>query len=1683
MNALEFLSTKIIPDYLNQLETTLTAVYNGTSSHTLLTKKTAEMALLLLDKMHKEAGTKHPFYGVPNIEYGDERYNRLSELLPENEWDNEEAFRLLVYFFGEEKAVYVRHAWKKFPGLTYQEKWDRRSFRSPGKRELYFPRQLSFLGTALLQVYRIEYSGLDNKVFCYDLDIREQIIFDHQLPTDALYHLWAAAIDLDNSEVFSVFENIIFNKEPIGKVSSGVIRALLLSQREPAWQLVEKLLLAAQRQEGLRQTILEALDETSRGALIYMIKVLLDNKMTRFSAVVRALDVWAGTHWESEKESAVNAFLQKAYEYLSNPSRIPEGIQSKNNADIYMALWAQSVYDVEKTLPFLQQLAEDPSPEKYCVALKFVLEARHFELDMPIAYPAIDSKELVVIGVAATILEQRISVNPAHYDKHYPDLFDKLHAVLLRSPVKEKEFMRTVFSWMKIRYTRAEIFRVMLLLVLDKQERLDVLLSYFEEMDANVKLQLANAILPDHSGYAWQEKKAVKPITDFQRNFCFRILKERGELLSGIAFEALEKVTLTSEESGIFRELLKRKSGTTRSKVIAILLKQSDALLTDMVKDLLQGDAEQRLAGLDIALQLQQQQRKLAILQELVAAFRSRKSISQKEEILLSQLSDSDETTSFTVENGYGLFDPKQLSPVVAPVVDANDVYGKYLTEGAYGFSLPPETMKAAFQQLLVLLQQYKDYEYEVVNYDNTKATILLGNDFRQKRAPGHKYASPREEYEDYPWAAVWEQWYQSAGLQPRDLFLLNSIARWHDEIEIDDDDKLSPLVLPYIPDFKELIPEALREFSPYRWSNPYPRILLALTLIHPCEEDGEMLVGIITRMFAALPEELLYKEGEDDEDTYRYGWSGGWQANDLLTDFVRRMDPFTMPEHVVERCWNLYHWRQFTGLPKNIPYNHPPLAIFCRAFKQGIISESEMYRGLLVPDHIRMLSTTRKYKGDRDYFETFPFLTPMFARLREHILDIELKRGDSPTAVSKFVAEVQRLEGIHRFASILMGLGKTTLYKGYYYSSGDASKQQAFSALLKRCYPCATDTQKAFEESIRSVKVPEERLLEAAVYAPQWQKYVSGFLGWKGLDSAIWWMHAHTKSYSFGEVSAEAESEIARYSAVDIDEFKEGAVDKEWFQKAYKELGQERWQKVYDAAKYISDGNGHRRARLYADVMTGDLKIKEVTQKVKEKRDQDYLRLYGLIPLSKTNAEKDLLSRYEYIQQFKKESKQFSAQKQSSEAVAIRIAMENLARNAGYADPQRLTWAMETKQVQQILAKETQVQYDDVLIGLVITENGEADVVAFRNDKMLASVPAKYKKDKKILELNEFKKTLREQLRRSRKALEDAMVRGDGFQLEEMVHLFEHPVISKHLEKLVFTCKKGHGFYRNGALVSAKGVLTQPDTDDMIKIAHCTDLNDSREWSDYQRYCFEKQVQQPFKQVFRELYVPLAEELQEQSLSRRYAGHQVQPRQTVALLKTRGWKVDYEEGLQKVFHREGFKAKMYAQANWFSPAEVESPVLEQVIFHDLKSYRNVAFKDITPRIFSEVMRDIDLVVSVAHVGGVDPEASHSSIEMRTALLRETARLFKLNNVTVNGTHAKIVGQYGEYSVHLGSAVVHQMPGTYLSILPVHSQQRGRLFLPFADDDPKSAELISKVLLLARDKDIQDPTILQQLRF
>ena len=138
------------------------------------------------------------------------------------------------------------------------------------------------------------------------------------------------------------------------------------------------------------------------------------------------------------------------------------------------------------------------------------------------------------------------------------------------------------------------------------------------------------------------------------------------------------------------------------------------------------------------------------------------------------------------------------------------------------------------------------------------------------------------------------------------------------------------------------------------------------------------------------------------------------------------------------------------------------------------------------------------------------------------------------------------------------------------------------------------------------------------------------------------------------------------------------------------------------------------------------------------------------------------------------------------------------------------------------------------------------------------------------------------------------------------------NPVVQAILKPLVFISGKTSGFLsceESAAcgtvgirLVSWDGSGRQLPEEQKIRIAHPLDLYRAGVWHSYQKYLFERKIRQPFKQVFRELYVKLPEELGLKS-SRMFAGNQIQPKKTVGCLKGRRWIADYEEGLMKVYY------------------------------------------------------------------------------------------------------------------------------------------------------------------------------------
>jgi hypothetical protein len=682
---------------------------------------------------------------------------------------------------------------------------------------------------------------------------------------------------------------------------------------------------------------------------------------------------------------------------------------------------------------------------------------------------------------------------------------------------------------------------------------------------------------------------------------------------------------------------------------------------------------------------------------------------------------------------------------------------------------------------------------------------------------------------------------------------------------------------------------------------------------------------------------------------------------------------------------------------------------------------------------------------------------------------------------------ELRMTGGLETLVRALPSLGKAHFARQFGWSSTERSRQETLSHLVVRSVPREEDTHEAFARWARAAKLGDARLVELAIYAPQWAAHVNHVLGWPGLEGGVWWIQAHTKddrSWQLQEMKELWAAEVSERTALSAADLTEGAVDVRWFAEVYGQLGPERWKALDTAAKYAASSGGHTRAQLFARAMTGLVTREELLARIGASRHQDSVRALGLLPLAEGESrQRDLLERYERLETYRRESRKFGSQRQQSEGRAYAIALANLARTAGYRDPQRLQWAMEREAVGELAKGPLVLERGEVTIELSIDADGKPAMAVAKKGKPLKALPAALKKDTDVEELRERYAALKRQRSRVRDALEEAMCRGDRFSGAELGELLAHPILAPSLASLVFVGDGTAGYLAESGRAlrdHAGGVHAVGDREE-LRLAHPVDLFERGDWPAWQRECFLAERVQPFKQLFRELY-PITDAERGTERTRRYAGHQVNPRQALALLGGRGWVARPDEGVSRTFHEAGLTARLGFDEPFYTPADLEGLTLEQVVFTRKGEWKELPLDSVPATLFSEAMRDLDLVVSVAHRGGVAPEATASTVEMRATLLRETCELLGLGNVEVKGSHAFIRGTLGEYSVHLGSAGVMLLPGTFLPIVAVHSQHRGRLFLPFADDDPRSAEVMSKVLLLARDREIKDPNILDWIR-
>jgi Family of unknown function (DUF5724)/Domain of unknown function (DUF4132) len=1562
----------------------------------------------------------------------------------------------------------VELAWQFHSQLPYPMGYSRRSFRTPHHPEFTQAKR----GQWLLRLLEA--------VEGYDQDLEWFAAWVPYLQyygtPDVLGILFAATINQGDALGQSISQILLDSARgdhEIGAMGRHVTRALLVANDPNGWDFIERLLLAAQRQEGLRQTILETIDEAHPVAFGRMLKLLVVENLTRFSAVIRAIDVWFGFGLESLNEKQAKQILTQVSQYLEDEAARKAALASEDPQTVYLGLWSVGFMDAISAIPLATTLLNHPEATHRFVAVHFLIQ-----LDLPPArlamLSAIGDRDLTVAAYAIRALQY------ATPEIQNSDAFERLEENLARFPEKAKRLPPMVWEWVQVEASQGWVAAAMVGQLGTRSPK--QLIPIFNLVDDYQRRAIAKLL------------SEIQPWDAEIRGILLGLLGDKSQWVREDGVRLLHRCTITEPESIQLENLLTRKASDLRRGILGLLLNQTDEMAITAGQRLLQAkQIPQRQAGLELLRELVLGKRLIETSRALAAEYRSdRPKLTTTENQLLEGILEP-ENEEPTLTNALGLIALTELTPLLVPETSAP-------------VEFQTEASKACIFALDKLVHEHRQTPIKYKNWEGEQE-VLLGN------VPGRVLnidpnLSPEENLALLPLADVWENWWQNrpAQLQDKDgLELLRTV--------IPSLDRLISLR-------KDLMAGSAHQqnlfqdlFSAYTLALDLPKlrypivvtsVVECLLYLHPPKQGIDFVLNAITTILQVIPHEKLQNNSEWSSYTCQ---TVRQYIRFLAEILILRARHFQSLLPTKWQCYQAQWWQLLRWIDTWITIYQPVTTLYdaYNTYKIGAATEADLIfhligiqeQELVIHPEQHSVSLAELKANLRTNFSDLSDLTrrklqPEYAqdsalialvdRCRQRILAVELQRGDFPTAASRAACNLRSIAGIPIVIQLIQSLGQDKLVRGY---AGGLSKAAVFSHLMRVSFPAPQDTPAEFSKQVAAAQIPTEKLIQFACYAPQWANYVEHALNWTGFADAVWWIHAHTKDTSWSvdqDVRETWAAQISERTPLSTQSLMDGAVDVEWFLRVYKRLKPERWLQLYETAQYASSGIGHQRAKLFADAMLGRSDSKTLRDRITEKRHQDSVRALGLLPLPKgKKRQPEILSRYQFLQEFLRTSKKFGSQRQASEKLCVEIGLENLARTAGFVDPQRLQWAMESAAIADLSRKAQVITLDEVSVSLSINPLGEPEIAITKQDKPLKAIPAKFKKNPEIQAIAARKQDITRQASRMRISLEQAMCRGDRFTAEELIQLTNHAVLAPMLNQLILIGEQEMGYLvEQGTALHQHDGSIQPIQSKTLRIAHPWDLLQTNAWHLWQQDCFSQSRAQPFKQIFRELYVPTAAE-QTEKISRRYEGHQVNPRQALALFGTRGWIAAPDEGLRRTFHQEGLTAEVDFLNGFYTPLEVEGLTLARVRFHRRDEWESLPLTEISPALFSEVMRDLDLVVSVAHQGGVDPEATTSTVEMRASLVRETCRLLKLSNVQIQGSHVLIEGYLGSYSIHLGSAMVHRQPGGALCIIPVPSQHRGRIFLPFVDNDPKTAEVVSKVLLLSKDKEIQDPTILEQI--
>lgn len=744
-------------------------------------------------------------------------------------------------------------------------------------------------------------------------------------------------------------------------------------------------------------------------------------------------------------------------------------------------------------------------------------------------------------------------------------------------------------------------------------------------------------------------------------------------------------------------------------------------------------------------------------------------------------------------------------------------------------------------------------------------------------------------------------------------------------------------------------------------------------------------------------------------------------------------------------------------------------LDLVIKAYEYGLISQELARYSILKHGYIG-----EQFEPDSEFYVLrenykYPKFKALIIDFVDNALEIEFNRGSLETPYSNLLARTHRLLGMEKFFKAIVALRGLTWQR----SPFGTAKDDLLSHILKCCVKAQDDNYEKFVEFVKKYDITDDELVKSTLFNPEFVDYTAKYLDVHNLKLAVFWFIAHLNENLYGDKQEKRIEQIKEFSDVSYPDFKDGAFDFKWYEEMVQKVPERVLEKVYDNAKYVTVGGLHKRAQRFFDAVNGRIDKAECKDKINSTRNKDYCLIYSLIPIE---SREDLRERYTALAEFVRSGKQFGAQRQLSERRTVDIAMENLARVAGYASSDIFIFEMEAENPSEIFKT---FAIDDIAITPYIDESKfKVTYRVEKNGKTINSIPSKYGKNSTVVAIREEIKRLNQKFRRIIVSLESTMNNRVEFTLDQLNRMRKESVMASVLDKLVFLAD-GRLCVFDKDFKSIDGKSVEPKN---IYVAHPVELKKSGLLQSAIEYVAKNNIRQPFKQALREIYVKTDSELEQDEVLR-FRGFEVDLKKCIAALKGKGWGVSEDIGLRKVYYRSDTVAAIFREFDLFYTADFanENRELHGIFFLKRKSGEIMPIKDVEDITFSETLRDVDLMISISSKVIYDFDLAMSTVEMRQEVLKSIVSILGLNNVSFLKDNIKVEGKLGTYVINIRTGLVFKEGKGNLALDTVYSVDKP-ILLDFVDEDPMTADIISKAVVLSSDDKVRDPAILREIK-